>query len=98
MNWVGTLNRLGRVTSVAVVRMTPLAMLWRMLSRLVSSIWKRSTWGVNGTPGGKCPLIPIGDTKRTLLLSSLLALAPPVLPLPVLDGALLVSLPESWLV
>ena len=36
---------------------------WIRLSRLVCSIWNRSTCGVNGTRGGKCPFVPIGATK-----------------------------------
>src|SRR5258708_2220913 len=55
-----TLNRLASVTSLAVLLGRPLATGWRMLSRLLASIFERSTGGVNGIPGGKCPLIPTG--------------------------------------
>ncbi len=34
-----------------------------MLSRLVCSIWNRSTCGVNITRAGKWPFFPIGATK-----------------------------------
>src|SRR5262249_28945209 len=34
-----------------------------VVSRLVPSIWKRSTWGVFMTPGGKWSLMPMGATK-----------------------------------
>ncbi len=62
MYWSGTLKRLGKMMSSAV------PLMWSgpglmMLSRLVCSIWNRSTCGVKGMLGGKCPPMPTGATK-----------------------------------
>jgi hypothetical protein len=63
MSATGTLYRLGKVTSLAALLTSPFWAGWRMLSRLLASMFERSTGGVNGIPGGKWPLIPTGATK-----------------------------------
>src|SRR5262249_57556933 len=62
MNAGSALNRLFRTMSSAVPRMWSGPGLM-MLSRLVCSVGNRSTCGVNGTRGGKCPFVPIGATN-----------------------------------
>jgi hypothetical protein len=57
-----TLKRVVRWISSAVPLM-PSGPGRRRLSRLVCSMANRSTCGVNGTLGGKWPLMPMGATK-----------------------------------